>query len=216
MVEPVESVPQPEQEIPAVDTITPDTEAVKPDSVAVAERGEARVYKTAEMTIEADVMNGLWNVATRVADTEFVPASFKGKPDKIFAAILQGRALGVDAMTSLREIAIIDGRPYMSAELKMGLARKAGHEITGEAYPDKAVLHGKRGDTGEEMDFTYTLEDAVSEGLVKLDADGNPRARSQNDKPLPWERFTSSMLWARAVSRLVDRLFPDVMIGDAL
>lgn len=182
--------------------------------VQTTEKG-VTVYQTPAALAEADAMNSLWNVARRVSDTEFVPASLRGHPEKVFAVILQGRGLGVDAMTSLREISSIDGRPYLSVELRIGLARRAGHQITGDAYPDKASVHGKRADTSEELTVTYTLADAVSEGLVTLDAEGKPRARSKNDRALPWERFTSSMLWSRAVGRLCDRLFPDVLIGQS-
>jgi hypothetical protein len=134
----------------------------------------------------------------------------------MLAAVLQGRALGVDAMTSLREITVIGGRPYLSAALQLGLVRKAGHQVSGEATPERATVTGRRADTGEEITFVYALADAVSEGLVDLDKEGRPTKRSQDGRPLPWESYTQSMLWARAVTRLVDRLFSDCTIGAAL
>jgi hypothetical protein len=60
------------------------------------------------------------------------------------------------------------------------------------------------------MTITYRLDDAQRAGLVTIDDDGRPRARSRNGKPLPWETFTADLLWARAVSRLARRQFPDV------
>jgi hypothetical protein len=159
-------------------------------------------------------LNALWNVARKVCGTEFVPDRFRNKPEQTFAAILQGRALGVDAMTSLREIWVSpQGSPELGAELQAGLVRKAGHKITGESTNESATLTGERRDTGETMTVTFTLEDAESQGLVQI-KDGKPYARSQKGHPLPWERHTAAMLWHRAMTTLVRRLFPDVLIGD--
>lgn len=203
---------------PETDVTKTDDDGAQPTQTPaeIVERGRGHIYSTPEMISEQDIATSLWGVAKRVADTEFVPSAMRGKAEKVFACILAGRALNVDAMTSLREISVIDGKPYFSAELRLGLARKAGHIITGTADSRKATVKGTRADTGEEMEMTYTLDDAVAEGLVSLDGAGNAIARSKAGNPLPWERYTQSMLWARAVSRLVDRLFPDVLIGDAL
>ena len=164
----------------------------------------------------SDDLNTLWNVARQVARTDFVPERLRGKEDKVFATMLQGRALGVDPMTALREIWISpQGSPELSAELQAALVRKAGHKVTGEASREGATLTGVRGDTNEEMTVTFTLEDAAEQGLVEI-KDGKPYARSANGKPLPWERFTEQMLWHRAMTTLVRRLFSDVMVGDGL
>jgi hypothetical protein len=162
----------------------------------------------------SDELNALWNLARKVCSTEFVPDRFRNKPEQTFAAIVQGRALGVDAMTSLREIWVSpQGSPELSAELQAGLVRKAGHKITGESTNEGATLTGERKDTGETMTVTFTLEDAEAQGLVQI-KDGKPHARSKSGAPLPWERHTAAMLWHRAMTTLVRRLFPDVMIGD--
>jgi len=204
------------------------TEEPKPEIIE-APKEEAKaptIYQTPEIIAEMDETRRLWNILKTLADTEW-GAPFGGGPGKsqaqiaqahpkMFAAALQGRALDVDTMSSLREISIIRGKPFLSAELRSGLARRAGHIINVEAYPDKAVASGRRKDTNEEMVVTYSLEEAVDEGLVDLDDQGKPRKRSAGGEPLPWERFTSSMLLAGATRRLVDRLFPDVMIGRSL
>jgi hypothetical protein len=161
-----------------------------------------------------DELNALWNVARKVCGTEFVPDRFRNKPEQTFAAILQGRALGVDAMTSLREIWVSpQGSPELGAELQAGLVRKAGHKISGESTNEGATLTGERADTGEVMTVAFSLEDAAAQGLVEI-KDGKPYARSKNGNPLPWERHTAAMLWHRAMTTLVRRLFPDVLIGD--
>lgn len=173
-----------------------------------------RSHSTPEAAKRSEDLNALWKLAEQVSKTEFVPSRFQGKAPQCFAAIIQGRALGVDAMTALREIWISpDGSPSLSAELQAGLVRKAGHKISGESTKDGATLTGVRADTDEEMTVTFTLEDAESQGLVQI-RDGKPYARSKNGNPLPWERYTEAMLWHRAMTTLVRRLFPDVLIGE--
>jgi hypothetical protein len=170
-------------------------------------------YATTDAAEEADEIAILKRVAYELASTDFVAQGIRGRKEMVFAAVLQGRALGVDPITSLREISLIGGKPYLSATLQHALVRRAGHSITGTSDAKQAVVEGQRSDTNEKATVTYTLEQAIDEGLVEVDAEGKPRARSREGKPLPWERFTEQMLWHRAVTRLVNRLFPEVVVG---
>jgi len=153
-----------------------------------------------------------WAAISKIAQTEFVPASLRGRPDAVLAAVFTGREIGLEPMASLRLIDVIDGRPSLSAELTVALIRNAGHTIRLEAETaDSCIVTGIRAeDDSDRMTVTYTLEDAARAGLVTIDEAGVPRSRSRNGKPLPWETFTSDLLWARAVTRLARRLFPDV------
>ena len=85
--------------------------------------------------------------------------------------------------------------------------------MTGEATREKATVVGKRNDNGDTITVEFTLEDAEAQGLVQI-KDGQPYARSKNGRPMPWERFTASMLWHRAVTTLVRRLFPECLVGE--
>lgn len=183
---------------------------------AKTETAMSKSYATPDLAREAGVYNSFWNVASQIAATEFVPSSLRNNPPKVFAAMLTGHGLGIDPMTALREITIIDGKAYLSAALQLSLVRKAGHEVSGTSHGDSATIEGRRHDTGETMTVTYTLEDAAKAGLVSIDADGNPWARSKAGNPLPWEKYTANMLWARAVTTLVDRLFSDCTVGESM
>jgi hypothetical protein len=133
-----------------------------------------------------------------IQQTAFVPVSYRGKPHEIYACVLTGRSLGLDPMTALRQIYIVDGKASLSAELMVALARRAGHSITGESSSQKATVIGKRGDNDDTLTVTYTLEDAKRAGI----------AGKQN-----WQKHPADMCWARAVSQLCRRLFPDVLAG---
>jgi hypothetical protein len=73
-----------------------------------------------------------------IAHTEFVPVGLRGKEPAILACVATGRALGIDDMTALRSIHIIDGKATFSAELMVQLVRRRGHSIQGNFSGDSA------------------------------------------------------------------------------
>ncbi|MFH2072610.1 MAG: hypothetical protein ABIJ75_07165 [Actinomycetota bacterium] len=150
-----------------------------------------------------------------ISKTEFVPASLRGKPKAMLAAILTGRELGLGPMTSMRAIDIIDGNPTPSAELLVALVRRAGHEIKPvELTMDHAVAVGYRHDNPADPrertdeythEFTFEEASAITYGrdnkqLVKKDA---------------WVNYRKAMLWARCVSGLCRMFFSDVTLRVA-
>ncbi len=133
-----------------------------------------------------------------IANTEFVPKGLRGNLPAILACVATGRAIGIDDMTAIRSIHIIDGKPTFAAELMVMLVRRRGHSIVGEVGPDTATVTGKRADNGDEMKVTWTLEMAKRAGLT---GKGN------------WKSYPEAMLWARAVSQLCRMLFADCFAG---
>ncbi len=134
-----------------------------------------------------------------IANTEFVPKGLRGNLPAILACVATGRAIGIDDMTAIRSIHIIDGKPTFAAELMVMLVRRRGHSIVGEVGPDTATVTGRRADNGDEMRVTWTLEMAKRAGLV---GKGN------------WKSYPEAMLWARAVSQLCRMLFADCFAGS--
>lgn len=133
-----------------------------------------------------------------IANTDFVPAGLRGNLPAILACVATGRAIGVDDMTAIRSVHIIDGKPTFSAELMVQLVRRRGHSITGELTEGAATVTGTRADNGDTMKSTWTLAMADRAGLLS----------KQN-----WKKYPESMLWARAVSQLCRMLFADCFAG---
>lgn len=136
------------------------------------------------------------------ADTPAVPKAYRGKHHDILAAGLFGRERGVSLLTSLRWIDVIEGKPEFNAEGCLGLVRAKGHSVSGTIAPDgrAATVRGRRADTGDTMEFTFTLEMAQRAGLATKDT---------------WKKYPQSMVWARAVDQLCRMLFSDVLMGLA-
>ena len=134
-----------------------------------------------------------------IAHTEFVPKSMRGNLPAILACVAYGRELGLGDMVALRNVHMIDGRPSLSAEVMVGMVRDRGHSMRGNFSGDSCTAVGKRADTGDEIEVTWTRQMAVDAGLV-----------SKNN----WKSFPASMLWARAASQLCRMLFADCFAGS--
>jgi hypothetical protein len=138
-------------------------------------------------------------VAEKIANTQFVPESYRGRPDSVLAAILTGREMGIGPMQSLRQIHMIDGRPAFAADLMMAKMRAGGVVvIESSSTAERAYIKAKRKDTGEEGVGEWTIKDAEIAGLLG----------KKN-----WKTYPGDMLWARAVGRLARRLGSDLLGG---
>lgn len=135
-----------------------------------------------------------------ISNSELIPKHFRNNMPSIMAAVLTGRALGLDDMHSLRSIYVVDGKATLSAEMMVSLARKQGHSITGSVSDSEATVTGKRGDNGDTMTVTWSMAMAQRAGLT---GKGN------------WQKYPEAMLWARAVSQLCRMLFADIFLGLA-
>jgi hypothetical protein len=62
----------------------------------------------------------------------------------------------------------------------------------------EATVYGKRSDTGEELEVSWTMEDAARAKLGGKDV---------------WKQYPRAMLLARATSELARALFADVLGG---
>jgi hypothetical protein len=154
--------------------------------------------------IGTDDWRTLAQIANTIGNTEFVPKGLRGNKPAIMACLLYGRDQGIPAMIALTEIAVVDGRPTMSANLMASKARANGHRISRAEHrnPDGEVVavtaKGVHRD-GTTDEITWTLDDAKRAGLLA----------KQN-----WVKYPRQMLWARAVSELCRTLFNDAFLGS--
>lgn len=124
-----------------------------------------------------------------------------GNPDEIVATILSvmllARELGFSPMQSVSGgINNIQGKFEISARLMNQAIRARGHKLQVRMMTDEVCLiWGQRKDTGEEMEVSYHIEEARRSGLVR---EGSP-----------WKKTPQDMLFARCISRIARRLYPD-------
>lgn len=139
----------------------------------------------------------------RVCRTNFVPQAYRGKPDEALACVMLGEELDLKPMTALREIAMIQGTPALSAKLQRALVTRAGHEVwLVESSNVKCVMAGRRADWPKDRvtHVTWTIQDAEAAKLAGKDN---------------WRNHPTDMLIARASGRLCRLLASEVMLGLA-
>lgn len=140
-----------------------------------------------------------WKLASRVADTDFVPKALRGKPEAVLACILAGHEAGISPMQSLSKIHVVEGRPAMAAELMRALVLRAGHEIwIEESTSTRVIVAGQRAGSERVSRVAWTIDDARRANLA-----------GKNN----WKSYPRAMLLARATAELCRALFPDVLAG---
>lgn len=149
-----------------------------------------------------DVLMPTVNLAGNIAGTEFVPTGLRGSTEKVTAAILYSRELGLPPMTGLGSVHVINGKAGISAETMRALVQQAGHQIrTTEMTESRCVMKGRRRDEEEWVTASYTMNEADRAGDSK---------KNQNYRTRPAE-----MLFARCTTRLCRMAFADVIHGMA-
>lgn len=145
------------------------------------------------------VLAPISELAVALADTEFVPAALRGKPEAIVGSILFGREIDMAPLHALQNVHMIDGRPSLSAEHQRAMVLAAGHEIAfGETSGSICQIKGKRKGSSMWTVVEWTLAQAQAAGLTG----------KKN-----WQRYPSDMLIARASSKLCRMIFGDVTHG---
>ncbi len=139
-----------------------------------------------------------FGLAERIAKSALVPSAYRGKPTDLAIALMFGAEIGLPPMAAMNRIVVVEGKPALDAQGMVAVIRAAGHSLSGETSSDRATVKGKRGDTGDEMTVTFSMDDARRANLTNKGV---------------WKSYPSSMLWARAVSQLARMLFADCLLG---
>lgn len=129
----------------------------------------------------------------------FLPKAIRTK-EQAATVILKGKELSLPPMQALSSIAVIDGKPTLSAELMVALVQRAGHTLrVVETSSERAVVDGiRREDPEHTSRIEWSMEDARRAGVTNKD---------------PWKKYPDAMLRARAISALCRFAFADVLAG---
>ena len=141
-------------------------------------------------------------LADRFSKSSLVPAGFK-KPEDALYAIALGHELGLSPIYSLNNIAVINGKPSLSADCKLAICKSspefAGVEISDSSTSCTVTLKRKYANgTQESRTVKFTIDDAKKAGLMR-----NP----------VWEKYPARMLRARALGYACTDVFGDLLAG---
>lgn len=138
------------------------------------------------------------NIAANIATTSLAGA-YRGKPDEVTAVILAGHELGIQPMTSLKSIDVIQGQPALRAHAMRGLLQAKGHEIElVESTAAYCKMRGRRKGAEKWQEVEWDLDRARQLGLLGKDQ---------------WKKQPKTMLIARATGEICRLVASDALHG---
>lgn len=137
--------------------------------------------------------------AVTIAASDLLPKHYQQKPANVLVAMQWADALGMNPMTAMQQLYILDGKPTASAQLIASLVRRAGHQLRVQGDSARAVCEIVRSD---DPDFvfraTWTLERAKNAGLTSKQV---------------WKSYPEAMLKARAITEAARDACPEALLG---
>jgi hypothetical protein len=144
---------------------------------------------------EASAISG---IAQAIAGTTLAGA-YRGKRDEIVAVILAGHELGLQPMTSLKSIDVIQGQPALRAHAMRGIVQAQGHEVElVESTETYCKMRGRRKGVEAWQYAEWDIPRATRMGLLGKDQ---------------WKKQPKTMLVARATGEICRLIASDALHG---
>ncbi|MDX3587309.1 hypothetical protein [Streptomyces europaeiscabiei] len=138
------------------------------------------------------------NIAANIATTSLA-GQYRGKPDEVTAVILAGHELGIQPMTSLKSIDVIQGQPALRAHAMRGLLQSKGHEIElVDSDDNRCVMRGRRKGATDWQTVVWDIPRAQKLGLLGKDQ---------------WKKQPKTMLINRATGEICRLVASDALHG---
>jgi hypothetical protein len=143
-------------------------------------------------------------LANVFANSDLVPAHFKGKKENCFIALQMAFRSNIDPMVALQNLYLVQGKPGMSAQLAIALANRSGL-LKG---PIRFAVSG----AGDNMSVTAS---ATTRDGYEISAEASmAMARAENWTKNPkYQSMPKVMLTYRAATFLVRQYMPEVLLG---
>lgn len=139
-----------------------------------------------------------------VADSQFAPKDFRGRPADCVLAIQHGAEVGLSPMQSLQSIAVINGRPSLWGDAAKALC--IGSPVC------EFIVERVEGD-GEAMVATCTAKRVGQEPVVSTFSVADAKRAKLWGKTGPWTEYPRRMLTLRARGFALRDAFPDLLRG---
>ena len=143
--------------------------------------------------------------AKMVANSEFAPKEFRGKPESCLLAIDLGSSIGLSPIQSLQSIAVINGRPTIWGDAALALVQSSAvceyvrEYLEGDGDNLTAVCEAKRQGYPSPSVSRFSVADAKKAGLW--------------GKSGPWTQYPTRMLTLRARGFALRNAFADALRG---
>lgn len=140
-----------------------------------------------------------YEMAGRLVKSGLLPNGIQ-TAEAAFAIIVTGKELGLTVMQSLRSVHVIKGKPTLSADLILALAKRSPVCTYFQLIKsnDKVAAYRTQRVGEEPTEMGFTIEQAQRAGLLS------------NDN---WKKYPEAMLRARCIAALARAVYPDVVLG---
>ncbi|MDN6286086.1 MAG: hypothetical protein L0K41_03165 [Yaniella sp.] len=149
---------------------------------------------------QAKAMGNAMTIANAMCSTGMVPKQYKDKPEDGAAAILYGAELGLNAIQSLQQIMVINGKPGIETRTAVALLKKHGYEVRTVETSDESVTVEGIGPNGEHEISTWTMARAETAGYTSNSL---------------YKKIPQQMLYSKAAMEVARKIAPHVLSGIA-
>ena len=153
-------------------------------------------------------------IATLIANSDFAPKDYKGKPDNVLVAIQMGADLGLKPLQALQNIAVINGRPSIYGDAALALAMdvlETFEESFEGTFPNDdftAICVSKRKGWPAETRTSFSIAEAKTAKLWGK--------RGRDGQDTPWITYPKRMLQWRARGFNLRNVASDRLLGLVL
>ncbi|MFB7313013.1 hypothetical protein [Streptomyces sp. NPDC056192] len=151
------------------------------------------------LSLTAMSVQDAWGFAKALAESSLLPRQYQNNPGSVLWALEYGRGIGLDVITTIQSVHVIQGKATQSADLMAALTRRAGHRMRMTSTDDRAEVTIYRSDDPD-FPFTSTWDTAKATRAKLLNKD-------------TWRQYPAAMLRARAISECVRMACPEVLHG---
>ena len=144
-----------------------------------------------------------YEMASVLCKSGLIPSGLNS-PEKVFVALQWGHELGLSPMVAVNNIAVINGKPTLSADIMSAVVKRSPEyggikwiemsEKKAECEITRILPNGEK----ETITSTFSIEDAQKAGLASREV---------------WVRYPKRMLKHRCLSYGLKDLFPDLLAG---
>lgn len=146
---------------------------------------------------------GKLQMAGALAKSGLIPQGLN-TPEKVFVALQWGHELGLSPMVAVNNVAVINGKPTLSADIMAAVVKRSPEyggiewvkntETEAECVITRILSNGKT----ESITSRFTMQDAVNAGLAGRQV---------------WKQYPKRMLKHRCLSYGLKDMFPDILAG---
>ncbi len=174
----------------------------------------------------------LQEISAQLASSNHTPKQFRGNPADTLVAILMGLELGLNPVTALQNIAVVEGKPTVYGDIVLGLVRRSPDwveaayqewfELDGERIVDPYELDGEVKDWPNNLRAVCVVQRCGGHPRTESFSVGRARQaglwmrQSSQGGKMPWSTYPADMLMWRARARAIRPLFADVLKGCAI